>query len=168
MKASGGRLGWLLFLSLLVSPMAGAGDLPEITLRVDGTPLPAEVAATADSRTTGLSGRDRLGPNRGMLFVWNRSARRRFWMKGTRIPLSIAFLDKRGRIINIHRMPPPPSGRPQDGYRRYPSHGPARFALEVNRGWFSAHGIEAGSRCHFRLPAGIAGSEVVVGNPKQP
>lgn len=165
-----GRPWWwfLPILGLLVGPSASGGGLPEVTVRVNGTPLEVEVAATPESRATGLAGRDRLGPNRGMLFAWADPAPRRFWMKDTRIPLSIAFLDERGRILSIRRMAPPPPDGPDDGYRRYGSGGPAQYALEVNRGWFAEHGIEAGDRCHFRLPAGILGNRVVVGRPAQP
>ncbi|HKJ71443.1 MAG TPA: DUF192 domain-containing protein [Gammaproteobacteria bacterium] len=152
--------GWL---GGLLAGVAAAGELPETTVRCGEAGLTAEVAVTSTERARGLSGRDRLAPDRGMLFVWPGEEPRRFWMKDTRIPLSVAFLDRRGRILNIHRMAPPAVttrfGVPDGGFRRYPSRGPARFALEANRGWFAAHGIEPGDRCAFRLAAGVAGAE---------
>lgn len=155
---------------LLATAGALAGGLPEVTVRVAGERLRAEVAVSPAERARGLAGRDRLGEDRGMLFVWPRPGPRRFWMKGTRIPLSVAFLDGRGRILNIQRMAPPTrqpgaSGQPES-YRRYPSRGAARFALETNRGWFRRHGIAPGDRVRFRLPPGVAGPEaLVVGAP---
>ena len=155
----------VILLGPLLGSLAHAEELPEITIRLGDARIKAEVAATPESRATGLSGRDRLGADRGMLFAWDDAAPRRFWMKDTRIPLSIAFLDERGRILNIHRMAPPPPEGPAGGYRRYRSRGPAQYALEVNRGWFANHGIAAGSRCHFRLPQAILGTETMVGRP---
>jgi len=152
------RAGIGLFLAggLAAADPATEARLPEATVEVGGTRLTVEVAVTPGQRAKGLSGRDRLGRDRGMLFVWPGAEPRRFWMKGTRIPLSVAFLDGRGRILNIRRMAVPDPD--QDGFRRYPSEGPARFALEAHRGWFAEHGIGPGDRCRFRLPPGVAGS----------
>lgn len=165
----GGTRGAAVVGLLLAAAGAGAG-LPEVTVEVASQRLEAEVAVSPAERARGLAGREHLAADRGMLFVWPRPGPRRFWMKGTRIPLSVAFLDARGRIINIHRMSPPPdrdtaAGRPVDGYRRYPSLGPARFALETNRGWFHRHGIGPGDRVRFRLPPGLAGPDALVVGP---
>jgi hypothetical protein len=159
-------------LAAVVGALLAAGgvraELPQVTVKVAGQRLEAEVAVSPAERARGLSGRDHLERDRGMLFVWPRPGPRRFWMKGTHIPLSVAFLDEQGRILNIQRMAIPetaPSGWPPDGYRRYPSRGPARFALETNRGWFRRHGITPGDRVRFRLPAGMAGPEAIVVGP---
>ena len=157
---------------LLATAGAQAG-LPEVTVEAAGQRLVAEVAVSPDDRARGLAGRDHLAADRGMLFVWPRPGPRRFWMKDTRIPLSVAFLDGQGRILNIHRMSPPAanrggiSGWPADGYRRYPSRGPARFALEANRGWFRRHGVGPGDRVRFRLPPGMAGPRALVVGPDE-
>lgn len=153
-------------LLLGLAAVAGrARALPEVTVWVGETPVTAEVAASPEERARGLAGRDRLAPDRGMLFIWPEPGPRRFWMKDTRIPLAVAFLDADGRILNIHRMSPP-GAAPPSGLRRYPSRGPARFALEMNRGWFAAHGIGPGDRCRFRIPAGLAGPDpLAVGRP---
>lgn len=73
-----------------------------------------------------------------MLFVFPRPEPLTFWMKDTYIPLSIAFLDDEGRILNIEQM------RPIQTREVYHSSGPSRYALEVNEGWFERHGIRAG------------------------
>lgn len=125
-------------LALLATPAAGAG-LPEITLSINGHKLTAEVAHTEPSRTEGLMHRRILPESRGMLFVFEDVGRHAMWMMNTHIPLSVAFLDEQGVIINIADMKP----RTQDSH---PAAKPARYALEVNRGWFAKRGIKAGAR----------------------
>jgi len=81
-----------------------------------------------------------------MLFVFPEAAPRKFWMKDTRIPLSIAFLDVDRRVLNILAM------TPMQTEQRYPSTGDANYALEVNEGWFEQHGIGRRDLAEFTLP----------------
>jgi uncharacterized membrane protein (UPF0127 family) len=99
----------------------------------------AEVAATRAARVRGLSRRQMLPENQGMLFVFRNAALHVMWMRDTHIPLSVAFLDQRGVIINIEDMVP-------DTLDRHPASRPAKYALEVNRGWFDRHGVKPGMR----------------------
>lgn len=126
---------WLL--SMLLSGCSGS-HLPTASLSIAGHKLAVEVAATEADRARGLMHRDDLPEGRGMLFVYDDEKPRRFWMKDTRIPLSIAFLDGKGRILRIAAMAPLTT----DGT---PSLYPARYALEVNKGWFASRGIAAGA-----------------------
>jgi len=80
-----------------------------------------------------------LPENRGMLFVFDNVAVHAMWMMNTYIPLSVAFLDERGVIINIEDMKP----HTQD---THPAAKPAKYALEVNQGWFSKRGIRPGAK----------------------
>lgn len=121
-------------------PVAAAGaQLPEIALAVGDHKLTVEVAATDDARAQGLMHRRILPENRGMLFVFREPAQHAMWMMNTYIPLSVAFLDGRGRIINIADMQP----HTRDTHAAAK---PAKFALEVNQGWFAKRGIKAGAR----------------------
>ncbi len=120
-----------------------------ITLHIGTTTLQVEVVATAAARARGLMGRQQLPDSAGMLFVFGRDGQLGFWMKDTPIDLSIAFIDADRRIINIEHM-----DRLDDRTTHY-SAGPARYALEVNRGWFAARGIGAGDRVEFTLPTGM-------------
>jgi hypothetical protein len=99
----------------------------------------AEVAASADARAEGLMFRRGLPPNRGMLFVFPDSAIHCMWMRNTFIPLSVAFMDEQGAIINVADMQP----HSEDSHcaRR-----PARYALEMNAGWFKTRGLGPGAR----------------------
>ena len=121
-------------------------DNPTTTLSINGHELTVELATTAASLRCGLAFRDDLAADHGMLFVLDQDRSVRFWMKDTRIPLSIAYLDNEGIIINLADMDP------RDPERLYPSGVPVRYALETNRGWFAAQAIRPGDRAEFSLP----------------
>lgn len=112
---------------------------PEITLSVNDQNLMVEVAHTEPARAQGLMHRRILPESRGMLFVFREPALHGMWMMNTYVPLSVAFLDERGVIINIADMEP--HTRITHSAAR-----PAKYALEVNRGWFSKRGVEPGMR----------------------
>ncbi len=114
-------------------------DLPEITLSVAGHKITAEVASTDAQRSQGLMHRRMLPENRGMLFVFPRAAMHSMWMMNTYIPLSVAFLDANGVIINVADMEP--HSRNGHGAAR-----PAKYALETNQGWFRKRGIKPGTK----------------------
>jgi len=106
--------------------------------------LSVEVATTEDEHQLGLMNRDSIATDSGMLFVYGDAKRREFWMKNTRIPLSICFLKPDGTVLNvIDEM------KPMDEGPRYRSQGDARYAVEADRNWFTAHGIKAGDRAQF-------------------
>ena len=127
-----------LVVALAVST-AQAQQLPEVMLSVNGHKLTAEVAHTGPTRSQGLMHRRILPENRGMLFIFENVAVHAMWMMNTHIPLSVAFLDERGVIINIEDMKP----HTQDTHSAAK---PAKFALEVNQGWFGKHGIKPGAK----------------------
>lgn len=112
-------------------------DLPVAHLRMAGHEVQVEIAHRLITRTTGLMFRKEMSWDSGMLFVFPDSSPRAFWMKNTYIPLSIAFMNERAEILNILEMPP----RTEE---RFFSKGPAKFALEMNAGWFSKNGLKAG------------------------
>ena len=125
-------------LALLAAP-ALAQELPVVQLNAGMYLVRAEVAADFPSRAQGLMYRRAMPSNAGMLFVFDEPGAQCMWMKNTLIPLSVAFLDERGAIINIEDMAP----QTLDSHcaRR-----PARYALEMNAGWFAARGIKPGMR----------------------
>lgn len=125
--------------ALLLGAAAARCELPEIVLEVNGHKLTAEVAATDPARTQGLMHRRILPENRGMLFVFRETERHAMWMMNTYVPLSVAFLDARGVILNIEDMQP----RTEDTHAAVK---PAKFALEMNQGWFRKRGIRPGAK----------------------
>ena len=114
-------------------------QLPEITLTIEGHHLVTEVASTESQRMQGLMYRRMLPENRGMLFVFPEVAYHGMWMMNTYVPLSVAFIDERGVIINIENMQP----HTQNSHN---AARPARYALEANLGWFLKHGIKPGAK----------------------
>jgi uncharacterized membrane protein (UPF0127 family) len=133
-------------LSLALAPWPAAAQpgkpntgLPVIKLTIAGHKLDAEVANTNEQRQTGLMHRFSLPNDHGMLFVFDAPRPLSFWMRNTYIPLSIAFMDAEGRILNVEEL------APQDERSKW-SAGPALYALEMKKGWFAQKGIRAGAR----------------------
>jgi len=125
--------------AILLTHAVGAAELPLVELSLKGERVIAEVAATEATRTTGLMNRFSIQPDHGMLFVFEEPQPLAFWMKNTYMPLSIAFIGRDGRILNIDDMAPLTE-------TTHPSRGPALYALEMRKGWFAQHGIAAGDR----------------------
>jgi len=128
----------------LALSIAGTADgaasveiLPTVALSINGHKITAEVAATPERRSTGLMHRFSLQPDHGMVFVFDYPEPQGFWMKNTFIPLSIAFIAADGRIINIDEMQPHDESI-------HPSRGPALYAIEMRKGWFTERGIRSG------------------------
>ena len=128
----------LAVLTLAAAP-ALAQQLPVVQLNAGMHLIRAEVAADFASRAQGLMYRSSMPSNVGMLFIFDEAATHCMWMKNTLLPLAVAFLDDHGTVINIEDMKP----QTEDSHcaRR-----PARYALEMNGGWFAARGIKPGSR----------------------
>ena len=110
------------------------GSLPVISINIGGSLIHVELADTLSSHSAGLMHRSQLDENCGMLFAFPDSDNRAFWMKNTYIPLSIAYINNEGRIINIEDMSPLSSERAW-------SSAPAMYALEMNQGWFERNNI---------------------------
>lgn len=118
---------------------AATKPLPVVTVKIAGHALRAEVVTTPELRARGLMFREKLGKNDGMLFIFDEPGYHSMWMMNTFIPLSVAFLDGEGRILNIEDMQP----------KTLDSHvaqGPARYAIETNLGWFAERRIKAGDK----------------------
>jgi uncharacterized membrane protein (UPF0127 family) len=124
---------------LAAAAPALAHPLPVVQLNAGMHLIRAEVAADYGTRMTGLMHRASMPSNAGMLFIFDEAGAQCMWMKNTLIPLSVAFIDDRGAIINVEDMAP----QTEDSHC---AERPARYALEMNRGWFAARGIKPGSR----------------------
>ena len=112
-------------------------QLPLLELFAGMHRIEAEVAATSESRQTGMMLRTIMAPQRGMLFVFPDVAKHCMWMRNTLLPLSVAFLDEKGRIINIEDMQPQTENN-------HCAVKPARYALEMNLGWFKSRSVGPG------------------------
>ena len=124
---------------LLAAPVrAQLGPLRQIELSLGMRQVHAELADNVAARMQGLMYRTALAPNSGMLFVYERPAMECMWMRNTLVPLSVAFFDQAGRIINIEQMQP----QTEDSHC---TERPASYALEMEQGWFARNGIRAGA-----------------------
>jgi hypothetical protein len=119
--------------------LVGACGPTTVPLQMGTGTLTVEVADDDGERQLGLMYRDRLDADAGMVFVYPDDAIRRFWMKDTRIPLSIAFLDSAGVVVHVADMRPLTE-------QTTSSMLPARYAVEANLGWFAAHGVAPGTQ----------------------
>ncbi|MES2932911.1 MAG: DUF192 domain-containing protein [Pseudomonadota bacterium] len=98
------------------------------------------------NRQQGLMYREKMAQNEGMAFVFDRPAAVCMWMKNTFLPLSVAFIAEDGKIINIEDMKP-------QTLDTHCAKKPARYALEMNKGWFKQKNINPGSIIEGLPPA---------------
>lgn len=129
---------WFALFVLLAAP-AAAQPLPVAELRAGMHLIRAEVAADYSTRGRGLMFRKALAPNGGMLFIFDAADIHCMWMKNTYIPLSVAFLDAQGTIVNIADMQP-------HSEQSHCAARPALYALEMTRGWFAERGVKPGMK----------------------
>lgn len=127
----------LITLSLLLAPVPASAQLAQLELTAGFYRIEVEVAADQSSRMQGLMNRRSMAANRGMLFVYAQAARHCMWMRNTFLPLSVAFLDEVGRILNIEDMQPQTEAN-------HCAVKPAHYALEMHQGWFADKGIKPG------------------------
>jgi uncharacterized membrane protein (UPF0127 family) len=113
--------------------------LPTVKLTAGIHVITAEAATTNQARTVGLMHRERLAPNHGMLFVFEDKAQQCFWMRNTIVPLTIAFIEDDGTILQLADMAP-------KSEVSHCSQRPVRYALEMEQGWFGKRGIAPGAR----------------------
>ena len=100
-----------------------------------------EVADDPGEQQLGLMFRNRMGEDRGMLFIFERDEPRSFWMKNTRISLDILYFDSQLSLVSMQQDVPPCR---RDPCPSYPSTGPARYVLEINAGIAEQLGVEVG------------------------
>jgi uncharacterized membrane protein (UPF0127 family) len=132
----------VLLAALLLATSLGAradAAMRTVHIKVGSHPLKVEVAATDPEREKGLMFRRSMGANDGMLFIFDEPAYHSMWMKNTLLPLSVAFVDREGVILNILDMEP-------QTLDTHMSAGPAIYAIETNKGWFAQKKIKAGDR----------------------
>jgi len=113
-------------------------SLPIIELKAGIYRIQAEVANTPQARQVGLMNRASMPTDSGMLFIFDQKATHCFWMSNTKIPLAIAFLADDGKIVNIEEMQ-------AETLNNHCPKAPVRYALEMNRQWFSQRAISPGS-----------------------
>lgn len=122
-------------------PAAG----PRVTFP-DGWTVAVEIANSDELRAQGLMYRDHLAPDAGMLFFFPDEGEYPFWMKNTRIPLDIIWVDSNRRVAHVKFEVPPCRSDPCPSYA---PNAPARYVLEVAGGVARQHGLKAGDVLRF-------------------
>lgn len=110
-----------------------------VTLGAGMYNIKAEVAQTPQEHQIGLMSRTSMGANEGMIFVFPQLSRQCFWMRNTLIPLSIAFLEDDGTVVNLDEMQ-------ANTDASHCSAKPVRYVLEMNKGWFAKHSVKPGDK----------------------
>lgn len=113
--------------------------LPTATLQAGMRNIVAMVAKTPEQRQIGLMYRREMAPHEGMIFVFEQPNVQCFWMRNTLLPLSAAFVEDDGTIVNVEDMQPMSD-------ESHCSKKPVRYVLEMNQGWFAKAGIKPGAR----------------------
>jgi uncharacterized membrane protein (UPF0127 family) len=135
--------GLRVFLAAALLALAACDDgKPKVVVHGDkgAARVRVELALTAPEQARGLMWRDHLDSDAGMLFVFGRVRERSFWMKNTPLPLDIIYIDGDGKVVSIAERTTPYSTA------SIPSHGGAKYVLEVNGGFAAEHGVHAGSK----------------------
>ncbi len=136
----------VLLLSLLFSISVQAAEpFAKKKITVGTKTLVVEIAESADQHERGLMFRTKMGEDEGMLFIFRNEETRFFWMKNTLIDLSIAYFDKNGVLVDIKEMVSG-KGIADTQLPSYPSAKPAKYALEMNKGWFDKNKITIGTK----------------------
>jgi uncharacterized membrane protein (UPF0127 family) len=116
-----------------------------------GAIIKVEVANTMKKRAEGLMYREHLPKDRGMLFTFDQAQPWTFWMKNTKIPLDIIWVNEKKHIIHIAKNVPVCT-RSDDGCPQYQPNDPAMYVLELGAGEADRLKLEKGSKLQFRLP----------------
>lgn len=126
--------------TLALPPLEAVEDLYPITFQGKEAKLWAEAVTDGPGWTRGLMYRTAMNDDEGMVFKYSRRQVHGFWMKNTKIPLSIAFFNEDGKIVTLHKLMVPGDENSQ----HYSSGEAVQYALEVNAGWFEKNGIDVG------------------------
>jgi uncharacterized membrane protein (UPF0127 family) len=123
----------------------------QVNVTVNGVELVADIAATNEQRTKGLSVKDALAENEAMLFVFDIAQEHSFWMKDMKFPIDIIWLDSNKTVVRIENSLQPcsfdsfcPTYRPDND---------ALYVLETAAGFAQKHAIAKGTRIEFELTA---------------
>lgn len=149
-------LGLLAVLGCSTSGNGTGTDAPSIgtadaIVSIGNASYSVDLAITPEERQQGLSGREHLPLDTGMLFVFEEERPLHFWMKEMHFPLDIIWIDARCRLVSVSaNVPKPPPNAGNDEIPRARSPSPARYVLEVNAGEAERNGLQPGDAVEFR------------------
>jgi uncharacterized protein len=123
-------------------------DLPTVKMKLGSKAYTLEVAADPESRARGLMRRDSMPADHGMIFVFPHPQRLGFWMKNTRIPLDIIYIDEHGKVDSVKQMQPYEE-------KSIFSEGLVKYAVELNQGQAALAGVKAGDAVEIPTAAKV-------------
>tara|TARA_B100001564_G_scaffold314294_1_gene288312 strand:- start:15 stop:422 length:408 start_codon:yes stop_codon:yes gene_type:complete len=128
-----------LFFLLLLSPVLSSSDKQCSSISIEKVNLCVELAISQREKSKGLMYRKDLSNSDGMLFIWKNAGKRCMWMKNTYISLDLGFFREDMTLIEVKNLFP----RSLDSIC---SSEPAKYAIELPKGWFSSHNIKNNSK----------------------
>jgi len=126
-------------LPVLNEPRQAQPKLQTLNLWIGAEELRTELALTPIQVQTGMMFRTNMAENEAMLFVFSVPHQASFWMKNTYLPLSAAYIDSQGKILEIHNL------EPQNTNSVTASSDQVQYVLETKQGWFNRHNIAPGT-----------------------
>jgi uncharacterized membrane protein (UPF0127 family) len=144
----------LIFFILTVSPFSQAQldvTFNKGKIKLGQQTISVEIADSPERAERGLMFRKTMPENEGMIFVFADERPRAFWMKNTYLPLTIAYIGKNKKIVDLQDMKPAPT---EASPPSYPSKKPAMYALEMNQGWFNKNKVKVGDQFQWLEPKG--------------
>jgi len=121
-----------------------------VSLEISNQTIQVEIADSPPEWELGLSYRDTLADDHGMLFVFPNESRRVFWMRGCNFDIDVAYIESNGTISEIITMKKEPLDTPPESLKTYPSQSTTiKYVLEMIGGWFEKHEIPASTRIKF-------------------
>ena len=123
------------FLVFLISSNTFSAD----EIKINDLLTNIEVASNPNDRRKGLMYRKSLSEDHGMFFVWEYRKRQCMWMRNTYIPLNVAYIDTKGKILEIYEMLPLSEDSICSKKR-------VKYALEVNLDWFKRNNVYVGDQ----------------------
>lgn len=145
----------LIFIRLPLTPSQGEAEVAESPLgssriQIASSTIDVEIADTSEEREKGLSGREELFLNHGMLFIFDEDGRHGFWMKDMRFALDIIWISHDGVVVHIEE---------DVGPETYPAaflpRGEARYVIELRAGWVREHNLRVGDIVRLSGPAAL-------------
>ncbi|MEM7627131.1 MAG: DUF192 domain-containing protein [Planctomycetota bacterium] len=151
-----GKLNPLALLAVVaLALLAGCGGNDGTTgtqrVEIGGETFTLELAMTGDAREQGLSDRDFIAPDGGMLFVFPRERELQFVMRRCLVPIDILFLGPSGKVIAAHAMEVEPYERTDKDLKKYGSNGRSPIAIELAGGTIERLGVEVGDQIELPI-----------------
>lgn len=127
-----------------IIPKTNQKSLPITQVKIKGQIFKVEVASTNQDKAKGLSNRDYLEKDHGMLFIFNKPDKYQFWMKDTKIPLDIIWISQDKKIVDFYKNAQPEPNIPDSQLKRYIPSSEAMYVLELPAGTLDHYQINIG------------------------